>query len=290
MSVVGGDADLSHDMAKTYTAAPVYNHGQGGLAQFLTGLDLIDPGIVPARHWRTRCSCPATAGAGLGRGRPHTRPADAGAAMTSDMSELEALAFHWADAYLLSYVRGPVGGAAPRHSPVPHRRHPDRAGPRDPGRLPAPPGLRDCDPPGTADYLNLPKDGDVAGDGDVSDEESRFMLAALRYAFPAWTISYSALLRAWIARARGMTISQNSPVLLCAALLLIEHQQASGRNGPLPLTPRVPPGLWRTTSRTHPAAMRMAGNQPERSIIHDDRPHTGTKPSAATSGRATARP
>ena len=52
MSVVGGDANLVQDMAKTYTAAPVYNHGHGGLARFLAGLDLMDPGIVPARHWR----------------------------------------------------------------------------------------------------------------------------------------------------------------------------------------------------------------------------------------------
>ncbi len=68
---------------------------------------------------------------------------------------------------------------------------------------------RDCDPPGTADYLNL-DDGDVPADGDVPDEESRFILAALRYAFRAWTITYSPQLRAWIARARGKTICQNS--------------------------------------------------------------------------------
>ena len=104
--------------------------------------------------------------------------------MTSDMPELDTLAFHWADAYLLSYSRdrwvalrrdtrrfliaGTLTGlehaiqADYRHNPV----------------------SRDCDPPGTAGYLSLPGDGDVAGDGDVPDEESRFILAALRYAFP----------------------------------------------------------------------------------------------------------
>jgi len=68
----------------------------------------------------------------------------------------------------------------------------------------------------------------------VPDEESRFILAALRYAFPAWTITYSLQLRSWIARSRGKTICQNSPVLLCAALTLIERRQPSGRHGPVP--------------------------------------------------------
>ena len=79
MSVVGGDADLGHDMAQTYTAAPVYNHGQGGLARFLTGLDLIDPGIVPARQWRAPMFAPGPrrgqAWAAVGR-KP--APADTG--------------------------------------------------------------------------------------------------------------------------------------------------------------------------------------------------------------------
>jgi hypothetical protein len=52
MSVVGGDTELGEDMTRAYTAAPVYNHGQGGLARLMAGLDLTDPGIVPARHWR----------------------------------------------------------------------------------------------------------------------------------------------------------------------------------------------------------------------------------------------
>ena len=149
-------------------------------------------------------------------------------------SELEALMFEWGDAYLFSYIRdrwvalrrdtrrfliaGTLTGlehaiqADYRHHPV----------------------SRDCDPPGTADYLNLPDDGDVAGDGDVTDEESRFILAALRYAFPSWTITYSPQLRSWIARSRGKTICQNSPVLLCAALTLIERRQPSGRHSPVP--------------------------------------------------------
>ena len=58
MSFVGGDAELGEDMARTYTAAPVYNHGPGGLAHFLRDLDIIDPGITEARHWRAPVFAP----------------------------------------------------------------------------------------------------------------------------------------------------------------------------------------------------------------------------------------
>ena len=52
MSVVGGDTELGQDLARTYTAARVYNHGPGGLARLMNGLDLIAPGITEARQWR----------------------------------------------------------------------------------------------------------------------------------------------------------------------------------------------------------------------------------------------
>ena len=52
MSVVGGDTELGEGMTRTYTAAPVYNHGPGGLAHFLRDLDITGPGITEARHWR----------------------------------------------------------------------------------------------------------------------------------------------------------------------------------------------------------------------------------------------
>ena len=81
MSVVGGDAELGEQMARTYTAAPVYNHGPGGLARLMNDLDLIAPGITPARQWRAPAfipghrrghawaavgvSCPAFSGQGI---------------------------------------------------------------------------------------------------------------------------------------------------------------------------------------------------------------------------------
>jgi len=62
--------------------------------------------------------------------------------------------------------------------------------------------------------------------------ESR--LAALRQAFPVWTITYSAQMHAWIARTRKKTLCENSPMLLCAALLLIQYGQPDGWPGPVP--------------------------------------------------------
>ena len=64
MSVVGGDSELGEELARTYTAAPVYNHGPGGLGGLLDGLDLIGPGIVPAHQWRAPVFVP-----GLRRGQ-----------------------------------------------------------------------------------------------------------------------------------------------------------------------------------------------------------------------------
>ena len=84
MSVVGGDAELGEDMARTYTAAPVYNHGPGGLAHLMDGLDLIEPGITEARHWRAPVFVPGRrrghAWAAVGRTPPARRRG--GAAMT----------------------------------------------------------------------------------------------------------------------------------------------------------------------------------------------------------------
>jgi SAM-dependent methyltransferase len=51
MSVVGGQPKLGQDLARAYTAAPVYNHGAAGVARFMDGLELTGPGIVPAHRW-----------------------------------------------------------------------------------------------------------------------------------------------------------------------------------------------------------------------------------------------
>ncbi|MGD0041339.1 MAG: hypothetical protein ABSE84_13115, partial [Isosphaeraceae bacterium] len=86
---------------------------------------------------------------------------------------------------------------------------------------------RDFGPPGAADSLGLPDD-------DPPDEDARFLLAALRHAFPAWIITYSAQMHAWIARTRKKTLCENSPVLLCAALLMLQCGQPPGWPGSVP--------------------------------------------------------
>ena len=44
-------------------------------------------------------------------------------------------------------------------------------------------------------------------------------------AFPFWTITYAEQMRAWIARTGARTICQNSAVMLCAALTVIEGKE-----------------------------------------------------------------
>ena len=68
-----------------------------------------------------------------------------------------------------------------------------------------------------------------------------FLLAALRSAFPAWTVGYSTGAGVWIARAAAATICENSLVLLCAGLVLAERrdrqQQPPGERAARPRQP-----------------------------------------------------
>jgi hypothetical protein len=82
---------------------------------------------------------------------------------------------------------------------------------------------RAFDPPHTSD--------DSAGQDRLPDQDESFLLAALRASFPAWAIEYNPDFRAWVAHNQAGIICENSAVLLCAALLLV--QRRSGRtNGP----------------------------------------------------------
>jgi hypothetical protein len=88
---------------------------------------------------------------------------------------------------------------------------------------------RAFDPPGTDSVTGQDRDSDQA---PADDTEAVFLLAAMQAAFPAWTIEYSTHARAWIAHTRKKTICENSPVLLCAALLLIERRARQASSGP----------------------------------------------------------
>jgi hypothetical protein len=103
---------------------------------------------------------------------------------------------------------------------------------------------RDFDPPGTAGYLafpagdpghglDLPDSEMFPGDEISLDEDTLTVLDQLREVFGGWAISYFLQLRSWIARRRGaITICQNSAVLLCIALTLIERKERQARNNP----------------------------------------------------------
>ena len=91
------------------------------------------------------------------------------------------------------------------------------------------PVLGGSGPAAAARYVSLP---DEPADSDGADAGTRFFLAALRHAFPSWTITCSSGLGAWIARTGGRTICQGSPFMLCAALTLIEGKQHRARHGP----------------------------------------------------------
>jgi hypothetical protein len=46
------DAGLWDQLSGAFTAAAVCNHTRAEVAGFLAGLDLVNPGLVPARNWR----------------------------------------------------------------------------------------------------------------------------------------------------------------------------------------------------------------------------------------------
>jgi hypothetical protein len=158
---------------------------------------------------------------------------------------LASLAWHWGDAYLLSWVRDRwvalrrdaryflVASTLPELETLITADHRDN------------PVSRDYDPPGAGDYLEYPgvlfapgDDSDHPDDDQGLDAEALITIAELRRAFPAWAIIYSTELGAWIATTRTKTISQHSAVSLAIALTLIERREwqltlGTGRGSPL---------------------------------------------------------
>lgn len=140
-----------------------------------------------------------------------------GAGSTPPPVTLASLAWEWGDAYALGYrddqwiaarrdgrgvlAAGTLTGleaaieADYRNRPVP----------------------RKFDPPSPAGHDSSP-------DEERAEDES-FFLAAMREAFPAWTLDYSTELRMWTAHDSTGTLCMDSAVLLCAALVLIERRR-----------------------------------------------------------------
>ena len=154
--------------------------------------------------------------------------------MSDGPPTLESLHHTWGDAYLLSY--GLDRWIALRRD----KRYfltadtltgLEKAIMSDYGDNPVP---RDYGPPQPSDD---PDDEGVCHNEDGTDSpgtDPPDVLILLRQTFPRWAISYSQSARVWTARTDRQTIAENSPVLLCVALVLIErrqHQASHGRPG-----------------------------------------------------------
>ena len=147
---------------------------------------------------------------------------------------LESLHYQWGDAYLLSY--GHDRWTALRRD----KRYfltadtltgLEKAIMSDYGDSHVP---RDYDPPQPGDK---PDDGDMRdaeGEEDSYGVDTPDVLTMLRRTFPQWVISYSPSVHVWTARTDRQTITENSPVLQCVALVLIERRQWQVSRGPSP--------------------------------------------------------
>jgi len=51
ISVGSGDDQTGRQLAREYTAGTLYNHSPAQITEFFTGLELVGPGLVEARHW-----------------------------------------------------------------------------------------------------------------------------------------------------------------------------------------------------------------------------------------------
>ena len=151
--------------------------------------------------------------------------------MSDALPTLESLYYQWGDAYLLSY--GLDRWIALRRD----KRYFLTADTLT--------GLEKAimsdygDSHGPRDYDPL-QPGDVPDDGDMRDAEDEEgchgadtpdVLTMLRQTFPQWAISYSPCGRVWTARTDRQAITENSPVLLCVALVLIERRQRQASGG-----------------------------------------------------------
>ena len=52
ISVGTGQAEVAEPFSAAYTAAPLYIHSPDEVMAFFDGLELVPPGLVPARGWQ----------------------------------------------------------------------------------------------------------------------------------------------------------------------------------------------------------------------------------------------
>jgi hypothetical protein len=150
--------------------------------------------------------------------------------MTAPLPTLAFLAYHWGDAYLISYAkdRWVALRRDTRYFLVADSlAELEKLITADYRRQPV---SRDFDPLRDADYLTFGGILAVRGEDDNPDAdegldaETQIIVQELRRAFPAWTIIYSKQMHTWVGQTRKKTISVTSAVDLCIALNLIERR------------------------------------------------------------------
>jgi hypothetical protein len=165
--------------------------------------------------------------------------------MSSDPSALESLMFAWGDAYIFAYARdrwiairrdglmflaadtlaqlnAEIGFDYGNNSVLSERDGLDAA--RD--YLTADHGS----PPECTDDL-LTQTVRAAEAIIRRADENRLILSQLRALFPDWDIEYCEQIRGWIAKRKGATIWENSPLDIRLALTLIEQKRDHGGTG-----------------------------------------------------------
>jgi hypothetical protein len=158
--------------------------------------------------------------------------------MTVPPPTLAFLAYHWGDAYLISYakdrwiaLRRDTRYFLVADSPA----ELEKLITADYRRQPV---SRDFDPLQDANYLIFPGILAFPGEDDSLDAdeglgtETLIILQELRRAFPAWTITYSKQTQTWVGQMRKKTISVTSAVELCTALTLIERRVRQASDEP----------------------------------------------------------
>ena len=144
--------------------------------------------------------------------------------MTAPLPTLAFLAYHWGDAYLISYAkdRWVALRRDTRYFLVADSlAELEKLITADYRRQPV---SRDFDPLQDADYLTFHGEDDSRDADEGLDAETLIIVQELRRAFPAWTIIYCKQTQTWVGQTRKKTISVTSDVELCTALTLIERR------------------------------------------------------------------
>jgi hypothetical protein len=130
--------------------------------------------------------------------------------VTSQPPSLEALVFHWGDAFLFFYSRDRWVALRRDNHLIIAADTLTQLEAEIQFEYEKNPVPRDFDPPDATNYLDAEdEDQDEADDG--LDAETHIILLELRQLFPDWTITYSSQMRVWVAQTSQATICELSP-------------------------------------------------------------------------------